>query len=597
MTIFGRKGSGAGAGALALALLIVASVGAAGAVTYVQIPDEVLFQQADVIAEVSIVGELPPLAGAVPITQYQVSVETVIKGSVAASTLVVSSPGGVAADGRELVVPGAPRFAPGDRVLAFLTGEEDTGYGLLHLGMGAFHRVGSGSRFLAVRPFAGEALLDSDLEPAIEVVRDYDRFVRWLERRQRGVRKRADYFLPRARFVAAPYRLVKVGGKNVRWFEFDDCKTVDWRSRNTTTSNTQPLFVQALNVWSRDPVSLRLVGGTNSTSGLLRSDNVNAIIFGDPNNSLPGTFVCPNGGVIGLVGFWLSNQTGRYEGRQYTRLREADIVINDGTECLLNNNRLATAELFTMELGFSLGIDISDKANATMGRFHNDGRGASLTADDIAALEALYGSGTCSDPGPGPDPDPDPDPDPKGVDAPSKLKVKTPKATRVRLRWKDNSKDETQFEIWRRIGEKKWKLWETKPANKRSMKSKDVRAGATYTFRVRARRGDELSEFSNEVTVTMPLGKLAAPENLEVEATSPTTGLLTWEDKTDGEKLFKVERREGDGEWASWRTADANATMLEFDDGVSGATYSFRIRAKKGSKVSDFSNEATVTMP
>lgn len=577
----------------AFSVVVFCSARSGRAVTYVQMRDEVLFEQADVVAEIVIVRQLPELAGSAPETQYYVAVEKLIKGRLDSSSIILTSIGSWSTSRGELMVPGAPRFELGDRVLAFLAADDDHGYRPLHLGLGVFFKVGKDRRAVALRKFAGATLLDSKLRPAVELVRDYDGFVSWLEQRRLGISREPDYFMPRRSALVAPYRLTKVGGLNVRWFEFDDGKTIDWRILNSEFSNTQPLFIQALDVWSRDPVSLRLASGTNSKAGLLRSDNVNAIIFGDPNNTLPGTFTCPDGGFIGVAGFWFSSSTGRYEGRKYRRIREADIVINDGTECLLNNNRRGTAELYTQELGFSLGIGASDNPNATMSvDLHNDGRGALLTADDIAALEALYGKGGGTAPK-----EPDPEPQPDRVNRPTKLTVKTPQATVVRLRWKDNSKDETGFEIWRRIGSKKWKLWSTGVANKNSLKSNNAKAGKTYTFRVRAMKDDLFSEFSNEVTVTMPTGKLAAPEDLGVVAASSTTGTLTWSDRTAGEKLFQIERKDGEGEFGFWMNAEANAESLDFGDGVSGATYTFRMRAKKGSKVSDYSNEARVTMP
>ncbi len=577
----------------ALVFLVLCSAAPSRAVTYVQMRDEALYEQADAIADIVIVRQLPELAGRAPETQYYAAVENVIKGRLVSSTIVLTSLGSPSLEGGKLIVPGAPRFEDGDRVLAFLAGDGDRGYRLLHVGLGAFFKVGTGRRAVALRRFAGATLLDPDLQPAVELVRNYNGFVNWLDRRGRGIKRAPDYFLTRQSALTAPYRLVRVGGMNVRWFEFDDGKTVNWRILNSAFSNTQPQFVEALKVWSRDPVSLHLASGTNSKAGLLRSDKVNAIIFGDPNNSLPGTYTCPAGGIVGLAGFWFSNLTGRWEGRTYRRIREADIVINDGADCLLNNNRRGTAELYTQQIGFSLGIDASNNPNATMStNLHNDGRGAFLTADDIAALEALYGK--ASDPEPE---EPDPGPEPEQVARPTKLKVKTPKANVVRLRWKDNSKDETGFEIWRRIGDKKWKLWKIKGATKKSLKATDVKPGATYSFRVRARKDDLFSQPSNEVTVTMPLKRLASPEDLAAEATSSTTGTLTWSDKTSGEKLFQIERKEGDGEFGTWMTADANTTSLDFDDGMSGATYTFRMRAKKGSIVSEYSNEASVTMP
>ena len=65
-----------------IGLLVLSSVGTVGAVTYVQMPDEALYEQADVIAEVTILQQLPGLAGNPPVTEYYAVAKNVIKGDV-----------------------------------------------------------------------------------------------------------------------------------------------------------------------------------------------------------------------------------------------------------------------------------------------------------------------------------------------------------------------------------------------------------------------------------------------------------------------------------------------------------------------------------
>ncbi len=586
---------------------VLVSAGAASATIYVAMPDRALLEQADLVAEVTVLNKLGSLAGTPAATDYLAVVNRTVKGIPGRQTIVLRSPGGSSMEGDELAISGAPELRSGDRLLAFLYAEGGNRYSILHLGLGAFFRHETDTGVLALRSLTGTTLLDFDLEPTSDPGRDYEGFIDWLARRQRGQIEPASYFR-RGEAAAAsdggigpavePFRLTKVNRKPLRWFEFDDRKTIPWKIRSTDSNGTQSQFTQSLKTWSRCPVDLRLVGGTGSTNGLSRSDGTNALIFGDPKKNVVGIFSCTMGGVLAAGGIWFDpSSTGTYKGMKYIRIREADIVINDGTECLLSTNKTAAAELFTHEIGHTVGIDHSEKSDATMAAFfHNDGRGSSLRSDDIKALETLYGTCSSGDGG-GSEPEPD-DPEPAAaLVPPSNLRAMAPKAKLVRLRWNDNSKDETAFQIWRRIKAKRWKLWQTVPANTKVLTSDQVRPGTPYTFRVRALRGREASEYSNEAQVKTPANRLAAPSELTVEATSPTEGVLTWKDTTTGEAKFLIERKQGDDEWQPWKSADANSTSKEFGDGVSGATYSFRMRAKKAAKFSKYSNIATVTMP
>ena len=60
-------------------------------------------------------------------------------------------PGGVAPDGRELRLHGAPRFESGERALLFLGRERDGVRQILQFMQGAFHRARLAGRDVAYR--------------------------------------------------------------------------------------------------------------------------------------------------------------------------------------------------------------------------------------------------------------------------------------------------------------------------------------------------------------------------------------------------------------------------------------------------------------
>ncbi len=596
-----RAGSAATGMCLALGLTLALASGTRAA-TYVVVSDGDLLDQATTVVEATILHRLPALRGARPATEHLAAVGRVIKGRLTSSTLIVRTPGGSTETG-ELVIPGSPRFAEGDRVLLFLAANPDGSYSPLHLALGVFFRRDHDTGSLAVRTLENATLLDARLDQATDLARDHDLFLEWLEDRHRGLLRPPDYLLERPVspvFLAVPYTLMEYRGNHVRWFDFDAGDPVSWFFRSADSTDSQAEFEAALGAWKPEPARLVLAGETNRSNGFERSDGVNAIIFGDPNDSVTGSYSCDaNGGGTLATGGWWASGTGEYKGETYARIVEAEIVVNDGVECLIETNRAAAAELFTHELGHTLGIGHScgddvtgpcglekDKNDATMrASLHDDGRGGAIRPDDRAALVALYGASP-SPPSVGPQP--------------SELTVKALKPSAGRLRWIDNSSTEAGFEVWRRVGSRAFELWREAPADTTSLRFSDAKPGKTYGFRVRAVLGDPAdgltTEFSNTASVTMPK-TLKRPKKLKATVLGPTSGRLVWKDRSDGEKKFRIERRTGSGGWESWRSAPANATRFEFDDGEPGTTYSFRVQARRAGSHSSYSNIATVTLP
>ncbi len=91
----------------------------------------------------------------------------------------------------------------------------------------------------------------------------------------------------------------------------------------------------------------------------------------------------------------------------------------------------------------------------------------------------------------------------------------------------------------------------------------------------------------------------AAPENLSATFHSVSNSVfLQWEDKSDDESGFKVERRTGNGNYSV--IADLNANVTDYTDMsvVPGTTYYYRVQAwKPGQGKISYSNEVDVSIP
>ncbi len=408
---------------LILGLLGLSSLAAlpARATSYIPVSDESLVDQAGLIARVRIVSEQPAAGGVGPATEYLADVRQVLKGEDPGSRIVVRVPGGAGLrGGLSLHVYGAPRFLAGGEALLFLAPRRDGSYAPLHLMLGAFHEVRTASGKLALRHLAGtRAVRIQGGEPNAETLRDADRFAAWVASRAAGREMPRDYEVEASasarQAITDEFTLFRVGGRNLRWFEFDGGGgSVTFRAHNAGQAGVPgggfDEFQQGLQAWngeSQTPVNY-VFGGTTSANGAFNEDDgVNAIVFSDLRNDIDEEFSCTQGGVLAIGGPWFDDEvTGSFNGKTHIRILEADVVVNSGIECFFATSpdaRKAAAELYGHELGHTLGIahscgdpssgdcNTAEKNDALMrASVHDDRRGARLGADDQKAVRSLY---------------------------------------------------------------------------------------------------------------------------------------------------------------------------------------------------------------
>ncbi len=501
---------------LVLLLLLPLAALPAAATTYMMMSDQDLTDQAPAVVEARVVGvEFAPVLDGMPATDYLVEVSRVLKGDLPGSTVLVRVPGGVNPEGLGLKIWGAPRFAEGEETILFLSPAKDGTYRIVHLMLGAFHKRTVDGHSVALRDLSeAHAIGEKGLSGGADVVRDFGRFSDWVAGRAVGVESETDYVVRTSAgfekaLSAATEKfsfLAPASGNAIRWFRFDRGQRVDWRVHSDGQPGLGPeasieAFKEAIVAWTSDGgsnIQYSYVGTTPAANGLARSDGVNAIVFDDPfrddpSEAVEGTFACGRGGVIAVGGPWFFSSTQAFRGNRYHETAEADIVTNDGTECLFRSNGSGAREVFAHELGHTLGLGHSSNDEALMfASAHNDRRGAQLTDDDRAGVAELYGNGAGPTPGP------------SNLVAPAKLTARAASSTSVRLTWRDKSRGEEGFSIEVKKKGAKWAEALAVEADSTTAVVEDLIPGATYVFRLRAVAGGGASGYSNTATVILP---------------------------------------------------------------------------------------------
>lgn len=377
--------------------------------------DEMLVDYADLVVSAEVVRVTAAVRerGRI-VTSVELRVVETLAGG-APETLVVEVLGGALPTGEELYVGGAPRFAPGETVLLFLRARTDRSYRVAHFNQGVFRERGTTDLRVYVRELgASVVVVQPGRERATEVLagpRHARAFADWIRDRAAGRSRPADYFdpalpTPELEPIDAGFSVRTASGAYVRWQNFDSGGQVLWyrneRGQAGLAGGGAAEFRAAMDAWNDEPhTRVRYVdAGTTSIDDALAIDGINLITFDDPYDDIDGDY-CEGTAIIGAVGPVIHGFTvpDPWRGSPTWATQEAAVLINDGFECFGEFSSSLMAQLYTHELGHTLGLGHSFDGDgnyyaqyeATMaGAAHGDGRGAWINPDDARGLRFIY---------------------------------------------------------------------------------------------------------------------------------------------------------------------------------------------------------------
>ena len=166
---------------------------------------------------------------------------------------------------------------------------------------------------------------------------------------------------------------------------------------------------------------------------------------------------------------------------------------------------------------------------------------------------------------------------------------------RIDLSWQDNANNETSYTLQRTTDTTaSWSNAAILPANTTSDFDSGLVDGTKYFYRVFGSNSSGNSGFSNVVSGITPM---RPPTNLNVSQIPGGEIKLTWQDNSNSEVGYYIERKLGSsGTYAVIDSVGANVSTYTDTKGVPGNDYFYRVRGYNLVCTSTYSNEVNLTL-
>ncbi|MEQ9296941.1 MAG: T9SS type A sorting domain-containing protein [Cyclobacteriaceae bacterium] len=179
---------------------------------------------------------------------------------------------------------------------------------------------------------------------------------------------------------------------------------------------------------------------------------------------------------------------------------------------------------------------------------------------------------------------------------PANLAIDSIADDQIRLTWDHNGDIVGRFILHRKTETTDFRAYRIIHQDQRSFLDRNVQDSTLYSYRIKACRDDQCSEFSNEATdITSGAIRVIAPNQLTAEAVEGEIIQLNWTDRSDNEDGFVVERSVASNDFEELAMLGANTTGYSDSTVLDELIYSYRVKATRNGVATAYSNVASDT--
>lgn len=154
----------------------------------------------------------------------------------------------------------------------------------------------------------------------------------------------------------------------------------------------------------------------------------------------------------------------------------------------------------------------------------------------------------------------------------------------INISWKDTSRYIEKYELWRKVNfDGEYLLHQELSGKAYNTNDDNLDTSKIYFYKVRGYKSSGFSSFSDEINTAgiISSGNIFPPTNLTANVTGIANVRLNWEDNSDNENYFAVQRSSAGGNFNRIAALTKNSTTyLDSGNGtVVGSTYLYRIVA------------------
>ncbi|WP_165395983.1 PA14 domain-containing protein [Flavobacterium sp. J27] len=184
-------------------------------------------------------------------------------------------------------------------------------------------------------------------------------------------------------------------------------------------------------------------------------------------------------------------------------------------------------------------------------------------------------------------------PEQVNIASPSAFTAANILSNQVTFNWNDNATNESEYFLERRnLPDGQYEVAKQLGINKTDCVDNNVIGGESYRYRLSGKNAYGRSKYVY-LDVTTP-SIVVAPSNLNVTAIQENQATLKWVDNSNNETAFVIDRRSvtDGGDYTYLSTVNANATSFTDATLMPNKEYRYRLSAKNGNVISDFSYSA-----